>query len=82
METMNMTLEPIIEPKLFKVVKAISKSRSPEPNKVVVKFYVKFSHVLREWYCKIRVKIQHGTTNMLPRQSFKVLWKDLRDIHF
>ncbi len=48
-----MTLEPITEPKLFKVAKAIAKSRSLEPNKVVVKFYVKFSHVLKEWYCKM-----------------------------
>ncbi len=50
---MNMTLEPITELKLFKVAKAIAKSRLFEPNKVVVEFYVKFSHVLREWYCKM-----------------------------
>jgi hypothetical protein len=33
-----------------------------------------------------RVNIQHGTTNKLPRiiqrQSFKVAWKDLTNIHF
>jgi len=29
-----------------------------------------------------RVKIQHGTTNTLPRQSLKVVWKDLAHIHF
>jgi hypothetical protein len=45
---MNMTLEPITEPKLFKVAKAIAKNRLLEPTKVVVEFYVKFSHVLKE----------------------------------
>ncbi len=45
--------EHVTKPKLFKVVKAITKSRSLEPNKVVVEFYVKFSHVLKEWYCKM-----------------------------